>query len=224
VLSLAVVPVGVTQFRDRQAPLTTVDARYAGELLDWAERKRNAFRKTLGSRFVFFSDEFYLNAGREVPPRGHYEGFPQLEDGVGLVRLFLEDVERVAASLPKQVATPRSFTLVTGEIAAGLVQGLADVMNRVRGLSVNVRVVHNRFFEGNISVAGLLTGRDIADSLNDPSFPVNDTVILPSVALRDGERVFLDDLTVDDVARRVGRPVRPVERTPVAAAAVMLAD
>ncbi len=84
VLSLAVVPVGLTQFRDRQAPLTTVDARYAGELLDWAEGHRERFRKTLGSRFLFLSDEFYLNAGREVPPRGHYEGFPQLADGIGL--------------------------------------------------------------------------------------------------------------------------------------------
>ena len=222
VLSLAVVPVGITQFRDRQAPLTTVDARYAGELLDWAEVRRERFRKTLGSRFVFLSDEFYLNAGREVPPRGHYEGFPQLEDGVGLVRLFLEDVERVAKSLPRAVATPRSFTLVTGEMPAELVRKFADTMNRVDNLAVNVCVVHNHFFEGNISVAGLLTGRDIADTLTRPGFPLGDTVLLPSVALRDGERVFLDEMTVEDLERAVDRPVLAVERVPSAAAEVML--
>lgn len=222
VLSLAVVPVGVTQFRDRQAPLTTVDARYANALLDWAEARRQQFLQTLGSRFLFLSDEFYLNAGRDVPPRGHYEGFPQLEDGVGLVRLFLEDVQKLARSLPKRVATPRSFTLVTGEMPARLVGQLADTLNRVENIAVNVCVVHNHFFEGNISVAGLLTGKDIADALTVPGFMLHETVIVPSVALRDGGDLFLDEMRLDELARRVGRPVVSVERMPSAAATAIL--
>ncbi len=220
VLSLAVVPVGITQFRDRQASLTTVSPAYAGELLDWAEERREKFRKTLGSRFVFFSDEFYLNAGREVPPRGHYEGFPQLEDGVGLVRLFLEDVDRVARKLPKRLPAPRSFTLVTGEIAAPLLQQFADRMNRVENLTVNVCVVHNYFFEGNITIAGLLVGRDIVKTLE--TFPTNETIILPSIMMRDGEDIFLDEMTLTELERQVGKPVVKVERTPSAAAAAML--
>jgi putative radical SAM enzyme (TIGR03279 family) len=222
VLSLAVVPVGITQFRDRQAPLTTIDAAYAGELLDWAEAHREHFRRRLGSRFLFLSDEFYLNAGREVPPRGHYEGFPQLEDGVGLVRLFLDDLAKVERHLPQSIPTPRSFTLVTGEIAAPLLGRLADVMNRVENLSVNVCVVHNRFFEGNITVAGLLVGQDIVDAIRSHT-GIGDTVLIPSVTMRDGENVFLDEMTLEDVNREAGRPVVPVERTPTAAAERMLA-
>lgn len=220
VLSLAVVPVGITQFRDRLAPVTVVSRDYAGQLLDWAEPFRERFRKELGSRFVFLSDEFYLGAGREVPPRAHYEGFPQLEDGVGLVRLFLDELARLEKRLPAAAPTPRSFTMVTGESAAPLVRRLADAMNRVEGLRVNVAVVHNYFFEGNISVAGLVVGRDIVRVLSD--FPVNDTVILPSVMLRDGENVFLDEMNLDTLAATLGRPVLAVERTPSAAAAAML--
>jgi NifB/MoaA-like Fe-S oxidoreductase len=121
-----------------------------------------------------------------------------LEDGVGLVRLFLDDLEQVKRTLPRKRWTrPRSFTLVTGEMPAPLVRQLADVMNRVDGLTVNVCAVHNYFFEGNIQVAGLLTGADIARALSAPDFPLNDTVIVPNVLLRDGDdRVMIDDMTL----------------------------
>ena len=220
VLSVACVPVGITQFRERLAPVTVVSPQYAGELLEWAEGFRERYRKQLGSRFLFLSDEFYLGAKKPIPPRSHYEGFPQLEDGVGLVRLFLDDLEKVARRLPKSVSTPRSFTLVTGESAGPLLHQFADVMNRVDGLTVNVCVIHNRFFEGNISVAGLLVGRDIVDALH--AFETQETVLIPSVSMRDGENVFLDEMTLADVNREAGRPVVPVERTPAAAAEYML--
>lgn len=221
VLSLAVVPVGITQFRERQAPVTVVDPAYAAARLDEAEQYREQFRKTLGSRFVFLSDEFYLSAGREVPTRSQYEGFPQLEDGVGLVRLFLDDIDRVARHLPKAVPSRRSFTLLTGEGAAPILRRFAEVMNRVENLAVNVLPVHNRFFEGNINVAGLLVGRDIVDAVN--SFPeVGETVLIPSVTMRDGETVFLDEMTLEQVNVAAMRPVVAVERTPLAAAEVML--
>jgi putative radical SAM enzyme (TIGR03279 family) len=221
ILSVAVVPVGITQFRERLAPVTIVDSAMAEGLLDWIEPKREHFRKQFGTRFVFFSDEFYLNTGRPVPPRNHYEGFPQLEDGVGLVRLFLDDLEKLERRLPKSVPTPRSFTLATGEIAGPLVQKLADAMNRVANLRVNVCVIHNRFFEGNINIAGLIVGRDLVDALKDFPDP-GDTVLIPSVMLRSGEEVFLDEMTLGDVNAAVGRPVIAVERTPTAAAEVML--
>ena len=169
-LSLAVVPVGITQFRERQAAVTTVSSDYAAALLDEAEIKREAYRKKLGSRFLFLSDEFYLSAKREVPPRNHYEGFPQLEDGVGLVRLFLDDLEKVSRKLPESVSAKRSFTIITGESAGPLLNRFAVAMNRVQNLDVQVCTVHNRFFEGNISVAGLLVGRYIIDrSMNTPA-------------------------------------------------------
>jgi len=220
-LSLAVVPIGITQFRDRLAPVTVVSPEYAGELLDWAEEKREQYRKTLGSRFLFLSDEFYLNTGRPIPPRRHYEGFPQLEDGIGLVRLFLDDLAKLQTALPRAVPEPRSFTLMTGEIAAGLVGQFAEALNGVENVRANVCAVHNWFFEGNINIAGLIVGRDIVRALRD--FPANDTVVIPSVMLRNGEQVFLDEMTVEDVSREIGRPVVVVERMPTEAAATLLA-
>jgi putative radical SAM enzyme (TIGR03279 family) len=221
VLSVAVVPIGITQFRERLAPVQTVSKEQAAQLLDWVEPLRERYRRDLGTRFVFFSDEFYLNTKRGLPPRSHYEGFPQLEDGVGLVRLFLDEVEKVARTLPPSIPTPKTFTLVTGEIAAPLLQGFADVMNRVQNLHVNVLSVHNRFFEGNINIAGLIVGRDLIDALR--AFPdCGETVLIPSIMLRDGEEVFLDELSLADVNHEVGRPVLAVHRTPTAAARVML--
>ncbi|MDX1931092.1 MAG: DUF512 domain-containing protein [Capsulimonadales bacterium] len=221
VVSVAVVPIGITRFRERLAPVTTIGPEYARVILDDLESKREEFRRTLGTRFVFPSDEFYLNTNREAPPRSHYEGFPQLEDGVGLVRLFLDDLAKVARRLPRSVSGPRSVTLATGEIAAPLLQRLADTLNRVAGLSVNVLPVHNRFFEGNINIAGLIVGRDLIDALR--AFPdLGERVLIPSVMLRDGENVFLDEISLADVNREVGRPVIAVERTPTAAAEEIL--
>ncbi len=219
-VSLAVVPIGITQFRDRLAPVTVVSPEYAGELLDYAETFRERFRKTLKTRFMYLSDEFYLASKRPIPTRAEYEGFPQLEDGIGLVRLFLDDLAKLEKKLPARVETPRSFTLVTGEAASHLVQALADTLNRVENLSVNVCTVHNHFFKGNINIAGLIVGKDIVSALEN--FPVGDQVIIPSVMLRDGERVFLDEMSVDTLSERLGKIVLPVERTPTAAANAML--
>lgn len=220
ILSLAVVPVGITQFRERLAPVTVVSPGYAGQLLDYAETYRETYRKTLGTRFVYLSDEFYLSAKRPIPTRAEYEGFPQLEDGIGLVRLFLDDLAKLEKRLPVRIPTPRTFTLITGEAASHLVNALADLLNRVENVSVNVCTIANAFFKGNINIAGLIVGGDIVDALAD--FPVGDTVIIPSVMLRDGENVFLDEMTLDTLSERLGKPVLSVERTPTAAAEAVL--
>lgn len=223
VLSVAVVPVGLTQFRDRLAALKTCTPAFANALVQEAEGWRRGFRKELGTNFAFLSDELYLSAGVPVPPARQYEGFPQLEDGVGLVRLFEDDVQKVARRLPARLASPRSATLVTGELAAPFVGALADTFNRVENLSVNVCAVHNTFFEGNISVAGLLTGRDIAEALNKMGGAVGERVVLPSIMLRDPDRdVFLDDMTLPEFEQAVGREVCVVERMPSAAAKAIL--
>jgi putative radical SAM enzyme (TIGR03279 family) len=223
VLSVAVVPVGLTQFRDRLAALKTCDGDFDRALVAEAETWRNRYRETLGTNFVFLSDEFYLNAGLSVPPARQYEGFPQLEDGVGLVRMFLDDIKKVAKHLPRQVKTPRTATLVTGELAGPLLQQLADTLNQVGGVDVNVCAVHNTFFQGNISVAGLLTGRDIADALHGMGDALGERIVVPSIMLRDPDRdIFLDDMTLEQFESAVGRPVCIVERMPSAAARAVL--
>lgn len=223
VLSVAIVPVGLTQFRDRLAALTTCDADFTGRLVEEAETWRVSFRSRLGTNFAFLSDEFYLSADVPVPPARQYEGFPQLEDGVGLVRLFQDDVKRVARRLPTRLSHPKTATLVTGELAAPLLQSFADTLNAVENLSVNVCAVHNRFFEGNISVAGLLTGRDLTDGLRAMGERLGDRILVPNIMLRDPDRdVFLDDMTLAQFEEAVGREIVVVDRTPSAAAKALL--
>ena len=223
VLSVAVVPVGLTQFRDRLAALSTCSPEFCRDLLTQAELWRTQFRKTLGTNFVFLSDEFYLNAGLAVPSARQYEGFPQLEDGVGLVRLFQDDVLKVAKRLPTRLPNSRTATLVTGELAAPFLNTLAETLNRVENLNVNVCAVHNTFFEGNISVAGLLTGHDIAKALHEMGDALGDRVVLPSIMLRDPDRdIFLDDMSLQEFEDTVGREICIVERMPSAAAKAIL--
>lgn len=223
VLSVAVVPVGLTQFRDRLAALTTCSPEFSRSVVEAADGWRASFRKRIGTNFVFLSDEFYLAAGLEVPAARQYEGFPQLEDGVGMVRLFQDDVLKVAKKLPARLPTPRTATLVTGELAAPFLNNLADTFNRVENLNVNVCAVHNTFFEGNISIAGLLTGRDIAEALHNMGDRLGERVVLPSIMLRDPDRdIFLDDMTLSEFTAAVGREVHIVERMPSAAARAIL--
>ncbi len=223
VLSVAVVPVGLTQFRDRLAALTTCSPEFSRSVVEASEAWRARFRKQLDTNFVFLSDEFYLAAGLEVPAARQYEGFPQLEDGVGMVRLFQDDVKKVARKLPVRLPEPRTATLVTGELAAPFLNNLADTFNQVENLNVNVCAVHNKFFEGNISIAGLLTGRDVAQALHKMGDAVGERVVLPSIMLRDPDRdIFLDDMTLSEFEAAVGREVHVVERMPSAAAKAIL--
>ena len=223
VLSVAIVPVGLTQFRDRLAALKTCDPAFCHDLLEEAEAWRAKFRKELGTNFVFLSDEFYLSGGMEIPGARQYEGFPQLEDGVGLVRLFIDDLKKVEKKLPARVAKPRSATMVTGELAAPLLGNLAQALSRVDNVDVNVCAVHNTFFEGSINVAGLLTGRDIAKALVGMGNTLGERVVVPTIMLRDPDRdVFLDDMTIPQLEEAVGRPVCVVDRTPSAAAKAIL--
>jgi len=223
VLSVAVVPVGLTQFRDRLAALTSVSAEYAGKLIAEVAGWRKAYRKELGTSFVFPSDEFYVSSQTPVPSAKAYEGFPLLEDGIGLVRQFIDDHARISRKLPKSVAPERTATMVTGELASHLVNGLAETLNHVDGVHVNVATVHNTFFEGNITVAGLLTGRDIAHHLKGLGNAVGDMVIIPSIMLRDPDRdMFLDDMTIPQFEDAVGRKLVVVDRMPSSAANAIL--
>lgn len=222
VLSVAVVPIGITQFRERLAPVRVWNGSDMGRFVQYFEPLRKKFLNELGTRFVYLSDEFYLGSGTPIPPRSHYEGFPQLEDGVGLVRLFLDELKKIQKKLPASVPTPRSFTIVTGEVAGPLLKQFANLMNQVNGLSVNVCVAHNYFFEGNINIAGLIVGKDLLRALAEFDEPLGDTVLIPSVMMRDGEEVFLDEMTLEDVRREAPKPIVVVERTPQAAAKEML--
>jgi putative radical SAM enzyme (TIGR03279 family) len=208
VATVAVVPVGLTRHRARLPALRTLTPSEARALAATTAVWQAHFLETLGSRFVFLADEIYLLAGEPLPGAAHYEGFLVAEDGVGLVRRFEDDLARAVPRFRPPTA-PRAVTVVSGELyAPRLARLLAPLAQGT--LTVAVVPVANEFFGRGITVAGLLTGQDIQRSLGART-SLGDAVLVPAVAVRDGDGVFLDDLTPADLAREVGVPVRVVE-------------
>ncbi|MCL6635142.1 MAG: DUF512 domain-containing protein [Peptococcaceae bacterium] len=200
VRSLAVVPVGLTRFRQGLYPLRAFGPDEARRLLRWAGARQEEFLRGLGYPFLFASDEFYLLCGEPVPPAERYADFPQTENGVGLVRLFLDEWEEVRGGLPRQVA-PMKATLATGVLAEALLRPVAARLNGIKGLAVTLKVIENRFFGSQVTVAGLITGGDLLAQIRPGE--AGDLLVLPSVTLKEEEAVFLDGLTVQDLSRRL---------------------
>ena len=208
VTTAAVVPVGLTAHRERLPDLRTLTADEARALVTTLAGWQADFRLRLGTRFVWGGDELYLQAGLPIPSRAVYEGFPVVEDGIGLVRRFEDDWARVRRRAPARLARPRMVTVVTGEMYAPRLERLVAGLT-VKGLDARVRAIRNEWFGGSVQVAGLLTGADIQRQLAGGA--LGEAVLVPSVALRDSVGVFLDDLTPGDLAAALGVPVRAVE-------------
>jgi putative radical SAM enzyme (TIGR03279 family) len=210
--TVALVPVGLTQYRERLPVLRSPDPAYARELLDWAEPWRRRFRRELGTRLAFPSDEFYLLAERPFPAAAAYEGYAQLGNGVGGCRKFLEEFRRRAPRLPKRLAAARCVTVVTGRLAVPVLSWAIERLNEIEGLSVRLAPVPNQFFGGSVTCAGLLTGQDIRRTLE--AEPLGDVILIPSVTFKEDEDIFLDDVSLADLAAHLARPVLRVEATP----------
>jgi putative radical SAM enzyme (TIGR03279 family) len=209
VATTAIVPVGLTRHRERLPALRTLTDAEAAALVDTVAGWQAGFLATLDSRFVFLGDEVYLQAGRPLPGAEAYEGFPIAEDGIGLVRRFEDGLARVRARLGQG---GRRVTVVTGTLYAPRLARLLDGLPGAGG-AARVVAVPNDFFGGSIGVAGLLTGQDIQRHLAAQG-DLGEAVLVPAAALRDGEGVFLDDLTPTDVARALGVSVVVVATEP----------
>jgi putative radical SAM enzyme (TIGR03279 family) len=200
VLSIALVPVGLTAHRQGLPVLARWQREEAGRIIDWAEEKQQEAKKVKGTHFLWPADEFYLAAGRDLPAYRKYEDFPQLENGVGLVRLFWREFSGIA--LPGKLTQPAKYICVTGESGAYALKPALKKLNAVGGLSVELKVVPNRFFGPSVTVTGLLTGTCLLNGLKD--IPEDCRVLLPAVMLRETEDTFLDGLTLTDVEKKLG--------------------
>lgn len=199
VATVALVPVGLTAHRARLPEILPPDPAYAADLVDRAAAWQRAYRRRLGTRFVFPSDEFYLLAGRPFPGAQAYEGFPQFDNGVGNARRFLDDFARLARRLPPALGEGRRRVLaVTGTLAAPVLRGAVGRLNGVAGLQVDLLPVANIFFGGTVGCAGLLTGRDMGSALRERGGGA-DAILIPAIAARRDTDLFLDDLTLADV-------------------------
>ena len=210
VATTAIVPVGLTRHRQRLPDLRVLTADEAAALVATVEGWQRDFLATLGSRFVFLSDEVYLVAGRPLPAASSYEGFPVIEDGIGLVRRFEDGwLRSLARRHARRVV--RDATLVTGELFAPRLRALAATLDD--GARARVAAVPNDFFGRGIGVTGLLTGIDIQRALAARG-DLGETVLVPAVTIRDGDGVFLDDMTPADLARDLGVDVTIVDPAP----------
>ncbi|MDO7786492.1 DUF512 domain-containing protein [Desulforamulus aquiferis] len=209
VCSLAVVPVGITRYREGLYPLRPFNREEAGQVIDLIEAYQQQFLADREYPFVYASDEFYLIANRPIPPYERYGDFPQTENGVGLVRLFLEEWEAVEQELPDNISPPRVITLTTGVSGAVVLNPVVKRLNKINGLEVKLEAVENSFFGKTVTVTGLVTGGDIIHALDGKE--LGSKLVLPSVMLRDGEDIFLDDMTVDQLSVKLGIPISVAE-------------
>ena len=208
VASVAIVPVGVTKFREGLCPIVPYTKEQAAAVIAQVEAFGKEFMKEHGTRLAWCSDEFYLLAGQPLPEKPFYEDMAQLENGVGMLRLLLSQAEMALDEPELGELVP--FSVATGVSAAPFIdQILQKAKEKVPQLQGHVYPIRNRFFGETITVSGLVTGQDLIAQLKGQE--LGQRLLIPSNMLRAGESVFLDDVTVADVERELGVTVCPVD-------------
>ncbi|HEY9806134.1 MAG TPA: DUF512 domain-containing protein, partial [Candidatus Obscuribacterales bacterium] len=201
VASVAVVPVGLTRFRPEQDELVPVTPEKAQEVIGQVQALQTQFQRQFGSTFAWLADEWFLIGGQALPPESHYEDYPQLGNGVGSIQQFLKSFEAAAAGLPERISPPRKLTWVVGNAVEQAFQPLLHRLNQVEGLTVELVALCSDYWGQSITVTGLLTGHDLLPALQGKD--LGNGVLLPTVMLKHGEARFLDDTTVEDLARQL---------------------
>jgi len=208
VASVAVVPVGLTRFRPSEDALLPVTPAKAQEVVAQVQALQTQFQRQYGSTFAWLADEWFLLAGEELPPTSHYEDYPQIGNGVGSIRQFLQQFEAAARQLPTRLPQARSLTWVVGNAVEQAFQPVVRRLNQVQGLTVRLLALRSDYWGQAITVTGLLTGQDIAQRLQGKD--LGDAILLPAVMLKQDEARFLDDVTVADLAAQLQVPILPV--------------
>ncbi|MGB3367359.1 MAG: DUF512 domain-containing protein [Acidaminobacteraceae bacterium] len=211
--SLAIVPIGKTRYRDGLADVETFERDSARDVIKQVEKWQEFFLEKTGSRFVFLSDEFYVIAESELPKAEAYEGFELIEDGIGLMVKFKEEIKAAIKEDILEVAIEkkkRIITVATGASAYKFMSEIAEMaMSYDKSLEINVYHILNDFFGHTITVAGLLTSVDIYKQLQGKN--VGDVLLIPKSMMKSDENVFLDDVSVEDLSKRLGVEIKVVE-------------
>lgn len=214
-LSVAIVPVGLTRFRQDCYPLKSFDKESAARVVEQVEAYQRQQREKDGRTFIYLADEFYLLAGRELPPAEYYDGFPQLDNGIGLARNFMEEFAAAVAEADDSKAALAAhkqqdnrdnraklrLAVVSGTSISPLMAELAESISGA-GEQVTMVPVPNRHFGTTVNVSGLLTAKDMLAALQDVAGKV-DGILIPESALRTGDNVFLDDVSLSDFCARL---------------------
>lgn len=219
VASVAVVPVGLTRFRPAEDELIAVTAEKAREVIEQVQKIQVLLSKGKGgpkakkqkskSRCIWLADEWFLIAGLDLPSAEDYEDYPQIGNGVGSIRQFIQQFETAFEKLqPMQVEPERKLVWVVGNAVEKAFEPIVQQLNQIPGLSVNMAALCSRYWGQSITVTGLLTGQDLLEALQGRD--LGNGILLPSVMLKQGEPRFLDDMTVEQLASLLKTRILPV--------------
>jgi len=208
--SVSVVPVGLTKFREGLYPLEPFGPQDAREVLDIIHGFQDDLYERFGTHFIHASDEWYILAGRPLPEEERYDGYVQLENGVGMVRLMLNEFEDALDHLHFIKKPHEELSIVTGKLMYRIISDMAaELTDRYPGLKIHVYAIINHFFGEMITVSGLLTGQDMLEQLKGK--PLGNRVLIPENTLRAGEDYFLDDMTRTELAESLQSDVQIVK-------------
>ncbi len=209
--SVSIVPAGLTRFRENLYPLEGFTKEESAEVIKQVDRFAKEFEEKNGSRMFFCSDEFYLKAELPLPSEDYYEGYPQIENGVGMITSLMTEFKDELDYLDEYLEAynaPRHVSIATGVAAYHTIKSMAvELEARVEGLRVDVHKIINYFFGETITVSGLLTGKDISEQLSGKQ--LGDLLLFPSNALRADGDLFLDDTSPEELSKKLGVPVSP---------------
>lgn len=204
--SVSVVPVGLSKYRDGLFPLEPFTREDAREVLSTIHHYQNESYQKYGNHFIHASDEWYILAGEELPQEENYDGYLQLENGVGMMRLLLNEFEEAVKELQEKISagtldfSSREISMATARLAYPFIRDMAArMMEMVPGLMIHVYEIRNDFFGEMITVSGLLTGQDLIAQLTGKE--LGEALYLPQNVLRSDEEVFLDDVTVTEMEK-----------------------
>ncbi len=210
ITSVAIVPLGLTRY-NTDARLTPVTPEFCREIIDEVTKIQKQLRQRLGTTFAFLGDEIYLRAGRAVPGRTHYGSYPQIEDGIGMVRSFDNDFNSLMHRLERRpLKEPGKIfgTVLTGTLFSPELRKMVNKLNTRFGTRIHVEAVENNYFGGDVSVAGLLTGGDFLSARGQVR---GNFVIIPKHTLKSDEEIMLDGMTLGALRAEFGLPIYPAD-------------
>jgi putative radical SAM enzyme (TIGR03279 family) len=216
ITSVAIVPLGLTRY-NTDPRLTRVTPEFCREVIDQVTEIQKQLYAKIGTNFALLGDEIYLRAGRPIPARSHYGDYPQIEDGVGMVRSFANEFTKLVRRLERDgwsSANQTSGTIFTGTLFAPVLKKMIDKFNSQFGTRLIVEPLENSYFGGDVSVAGLLTGQDL---LSARERVTGEFVCIPKQMLKSDDAIMLDGMNVDEVSRALGQPVHAINLQDLAA-------
>jgi putative radical SAM enzyme (TIGR03279 family) len=208
ITSVAIVPLGLTRY-NTDSRLTAVTPEFCKSVIEQVGPLQQKFHERFGTRFAFLGDEIFLRAGRATPARSHYGDYPQIEDGVGMVRSFQSEFASLMRKWKRNTVslTSRPATMITGTLFHPVLNKLVSNLNQNFGTSIKVVPVENKYFGGDVSVAGLLTGSDVLSARSEID---GEFLLIPRQMLKSDDSVMLDGMTLSNVQKELGLPVHAI--------------